>query len=207
MSQSAPNQSLQLRRRHHSVLESNVSPAVRAGELGYYAYNMATAHLISGLPCSGKTTYSVALKTDLNSVHFSLDYWLITAFGAYSIESVGHEEHVRRVLACRELIWSSAIPLLARGIDVILDDGFFLRDHRMQHIRQALEIGAQSRIHYLSISPDVLLRRVETRNARLPKYNFRIDPDMLDVFWGLFEEPSTDEGAPVLVIDGSSRSV
>ncbi len=79
---------------------------------------MAIAHLISGLPCSGKTTYSKGLSSDLNSVHFSLDYWLITAFGAYSIEFVGHEEHVRRVLACRELIWRSAVPLLVRGVDV-----------------------------------------------------------------------------------------
>jgi hypothetical protein len=57
---------------------------------------VATAHLISGLPCSGKTTYSKALGGDLNSVHFALDYWLITAVGAYTMESVGDEEHVRR---------------------------------------------------------------------------------------------------------------
>jgi len=37
---------------------------------------MSTAHLISGLPCSGKTSYAVALKADANSVLFSLDRWL-----------------------------------------------------------------------------------------------------------------------------------
>src|SRR5215470_8730164 len=109
---------------------------------------MATAHLISGLPCSGKTTYSKVLGSDLNGVHFSLDYWLITAFGMYSIESVGHEEHVRRVLACRELIRRSAAPLMARGVDVVLDDGFFFREHRMQHIEWAAEIGAEAKVHY-----------------------------------------------------------
>src|SRR5436309_15291967 len=66
---------------------------------------MATAHLISGLPCSGKTTYSMALSADADRVCFSLDCWLITSFGPYSIDSVGHDEHVRRVLVCRQLIW------------------------------------------------------------------------------------------------------
>ena len=66
---------------------------------------MATTHLISGLPCSGKTTYAVGLRAELNSVLFSLDRWLITVFGKYTIAEVGPEEHLRRVLACRELIW------------------------------------------------------------------------------------------------------
>ena len=69
---------------------------------------MATLHLMSGLPCSGKTTYARALSADLNCVLFTLDRWLITAFGKYRIADVGHPEHVRRVLACRELIWDSA---------------------------------------------------------------------------------------------------
>ena len=46
---------------------------------------MATTHLISGLPCSGKTTYAAGLRADLNGVLFSLDRWLITAFGQYAI--------------------------------------------------------------------------------------------------------------------------
>jgi predicted kinase len=167
---------------------------------------MATAHLISGLPCSGKTTYSKALTSDINSVHFALDYWLITAFGVYSIESVGHEEHTRRVLACRELIWRSAATLLVRGVDVILDDGFFLRDNRKQHIRLANEVGAQSRIHYLTAPVDLLRVRLERRNACLPKYNFRIDPGMLNVFIGLFEIPAADEGAPLVIADGGDNS-
>jgi predicted kinase len=42
---------------------------------------MPTVHLISGLPCSGKTTYAVGLKADANCVLFTLDRWLITLFG------------------------------------------------------------------------------------------------------------------------------
>ena len=161
---------------------------------------MATVHFISGLPCSGKTTYSKALSSDVHGVHFSLDYWLITAFGAYSIGSVGHDEHVRRVLACRELIRGSAAPLLVRGVDVVLDDGFFFRKHRRQHVRWAIEIGAEPKIHYLSAPVEVLKQRVEVRNERLPQYNFRIDPAMLDLFSNQFEAPSVDEGAPIIIV-------
>src|SRR5687768_14542668 len=93
---------------------------------------MATTHLISGLPCSGKTTYATGLRTEIDAALFSLDRWLIIAFGRYSIDDVGHEEHVRRVLASRELIWGAASELLRRGADVILDDGFFLRENRMR---------------------------------------------------------------------------
>jgi len=64
---------------------------------------MPALHLIAGL-ASGKTTYALALGADGNRCYFSLDRWLITAFGQYEIDIVGHAEHVRRVLACRELI-------------------------------------------------------------------------------------------------------
>jgi hypothetical protein len=109
---------------------------------------MATAHLISGLPCSGKSTYAIALKADANSILFSLDRWLITSFGKYSIASVGHEEHTRRVLACRELIWG---------------------------------------------------------NAKLPRYNFYIDPETLQGFLGLFERPSEQEGAELVVVQNVAQ--
>ncbi len=162
---------------------------------------MATVHLISGLPCSGKTTYAEALKSDAGSVHFALDYWLITAFGRYSIESLGHEEHTRRVLACRDLIWKAASPLLARDVDVILDDGFFFRDHRMQRVRLAQQLGVEAKIHFLNTPADVLRARLQRRNDGLPKYNFHIEPAMLQVFLGLFEVPSPDEGAQLVVVN------
>src|SRR5690606_2268996 len=110
---------------------------------------LKTVHLISGLPCSGKTTYSNRLSEQVDGVHFWLDYWLITLYGAYDIDEIGHDEHARRVLACRELIWDQAVEFLKRDVDVILDDGFFLREHRSRCIAKAKAIGARAKIHYL----------------------------------------------------------
>ena len=166
---------------------------------------MATLHLISGLPCSGKTTYAAAVGADANAVVFSLDRWLITAFGRYEIAAVGHQEHTRRVLGCRELIWQPASELLRRGVNVILDDGFFLRDHRVRHITLAGSLGAAAKTHYLDTPLETIRLRLEVRNQLLPTFNFQIDPALLVGFCGLFEVPSSAEGAEVVVVSEPSE--
>ena len=161
---------------------------------------MPTVHLISGLPCSGKTTYAVGLRADANCVLFCLDRWLITSFGSYSIASVGHEEHTRRVLACRELIWDVASEFLRRSVDVILDDGFFLRDNRVRYVALSNAVGARVKIHFIDTPLTLLRARLEERNAQLPRYNFHIDPETLQGFLELFEVPSSHEGAEIVVV-------
>jgi hypothetical protein len=160
---------------------------------------MPTAHLICGLPCSGKTTYARGLHADHDSVLFSLDRWLITTFGRYTLSDVGQEEHVRRVLACRELIWAQCGELLTRSVDVILDDGFFLRENRIQCIEAARAAGAHATIHLVETPVSVIESRLASRNAALPRHNFAIDPATLLSFVGLFERPSSDEGATLLL--------
>lgn len=162
---------------------------------------MKTVHLISGLPCSGKTTYSQRLAKQLDGVHFWLDYWLITLYGAYDIDTIGHPEHVRRVLACREMIWSQAKEFLRRNVDVILDDGFFLKEHRQQCIHMAREVGAHVKVHHLNTPTDVLRVRLAERNAKLPKYNFPISAERLDHFIEMYETPSAGEGAELVVVE------
>jgi predicted kinase len=166
---------------------------------------MATVHLISGLPCSGKTTYAAALRADKNCILFTLDRWLITVYGKYSIDAVGHDEHVRRVLACRELIWEIGAEFLRRNIDVVFDDGFFLRGNRMRVVALASGVGARTKIHFLDTPLAVCVERLKRRNAGLPRFNFHIGPEMLDAFIQLFEPPTEDEGAEVVVVAEDDR--
>ena len=108
------------------------------------------------------------------------------------------------MLACRELIWSSASELLRRSVDVILDDGFFFRDHRMCHVRLAEEIGANAKVHFVDTPLDVVRARLERRNASLPAYNFYVSPELLQSFIGLFEVPSRIEGAELVLVGDAS---
>jgi predicted kinase len=168
---------------------------------------MATTHLLSGLPGSGKSTYAERLSASTGAEHLSLDRWLITSFGQYAIEQVGHDEHVRRVLAMRRLIWESASALLQRGADVIVDDGFFLRQHRLDWIVRCRALGADVTTHLLEVPPETLRARLKRRNAALPPHNFTIDPSMLDKFVELFERPTADEGAELVVVEVQPKGV
>lgn len=166
---------------------------------------MTTLHLISGLPCSGKTTYAAALKADTGAITFCLDYWLITLFGKYSIDSVGHDEHVRRVLACRELIWELAQEFLRRETDVILDDGFFLKENRVKYAKLAEGIGAKAKVHFLDTSEEILRARITQRNSALPLFNFSITPVMLKAFICIFEAPSPNDVIDLVRIESTGE--
>jgi predicted kinase len=164
------------------------------------AARRATLHLISGLPAAGKTTYALRLKDERDAALFTLDRWLITTFGRYSIADVGHMEHARRLYACRELIWESAVELLRRGADVILDDGFFLRNDRQQYVGRAHELGAATTLHYIDTPLDALRARLIARNRDPGAFHFDLAPELIDTFAAFFEPPSPDEGADVIVV-------
>jgi predicted kinase len=165
-----------------------------------------TLHLISGLPCAGKTTYAERLKAERDAVHLVLDRWLITAFGRYPLDVVGHVEHARRVYACRELIWHVAEELLRRGVDVILDDGFFLRTDRRDHAARARKLGAATAIHFIDTPIEVMRTRLAARNRNPGEYHFEIAPEALDVIATFYEPPADDEGAEVIVVRDERRA-
>jgi predicted kinase len=166
---------------------------------------MPVVHLLSGLPCAGKTSYANRLRANAPCVLFTLDRWLITLFGKYTISSVGYEEHTRRVLACRELIWEAAAEFLQRSVDVVLDDGFFLREHRVRHADLAREIGATATIHFLDVPEPIIRARLLRRNADLPRFNFYIDADSLRAFVELYETPMRDEGADLVIVNDTQE--
>ena len=166
---------------------------------------IGTLHLISGLPCSGKSTYAEKLRDQREAVHLGLDRWLITCFGRYPVETVGHDEHVRRVYACREIIWEIASEFLRRGADVILDDGFILRRDREDHIARARSLGASTIIHFVDTRPETVRKRLAIRNRDPGEYRFEIDPQALDGYIAFFETPTEEEGGELVLVRDSAE--
>ncbi|MCG5054116.1 MAG: ATP-binding protein [Myxococcales bacterium] len=166
---------------------------------------MTTAHLVVGLPCSGKSVYAAALQKETGAVLFTLDHWLIEAFGRQPLGEAGHPEHVCRVLKVRRLILNVACQVLARGLDVILDDGFFLRKHRRQVITEVNGCGGAAKIHHLNPPLEVILDRLAKRNDFLPEHNFYIEDALFMRFAALFEAPTDGEGAQLLIANAGGN--
>jgi len=136
----------------------------------------------------------------------SLDHWLITSFGRYPVDVVGHDEHLRRVYACRELIWGVAAEFLSRRCEVILDDGFFLRGDREYHVGLARDLGAATAIHFVDTPAHVLRQRLVERNRDPGEFQFSIAPAALAGYTAIFERPSADEGAELVNVSGAPRT-
>ncbi len=112
-------------------------------------------------------------------------------------------EHARRLYACRELIWDVAAELLRRHSDVILDDGFFLRNDREQHIARAHQLGAAATLHFIDTPLDTLIARLAARNRAPGAFHFDIAPEEIATFKAFFQPPSPDEGADLIVVRDS----
>ncbi|MCZ0736573.1 AAA family ATPase [Phreatobacter sp. AB_2022a] len=145
---------------------------------------MATLHLICGLPGSGKSTLARRLETAGEGIRFSPDEWLL------ALGSSLHDETMRERV--EQLQWALGQQLLAGGVSVILENGFWSRAERDAYRSAAAAHGATTRLHYLAAPIEELKRRVAARNRDAPS-GATIDPEDLDSWAALFEPPGDEE--------------
>lgn len=154
---------------------------------------MSTLHLIVGLPCAGKTTYAKTLELDRSALRLTLDEWHIRLFGRdFTLEFV-HPDHDVRHKAIEEIMWDVAARALLLGIDVILDFGFWGRSEREDYRFRATVLGAEIKVHFLDAPAEVLLSRLNERNAHLPEGTFQIPAAKLIEWMQIFQAPTDDE--------------
>src|SRR5690349_8890716 len=96
----------------------------------------------------------------------------------------------------------SAEKLLVRNSDVILDDGYFRREHRRNVVDAAVALGATAKIHFIDTPLEEIRKRLADRNRNLPVYNFAIEPETLEGCIRLFETPGDADAAEVLIVQG-----
>ena len=89
--------------------------------------------------------------------------------------------------------WEIAEKVLSLGVDVILENGFWAREERDDLRERAAALGADSKLHFLDVSKDELLKRLRSRNAALPPDTFSVTEAQLELWWGWFEPPTQDE--------------
>lgn len=146
---------------------------------------MSQLHLICGLPGSGKSTLARKLEAETSAIRLTPDEWLIR------LRFDGYDEAARATI--ETIQWDFAQRLLALGVDVILESGFWSRVERMRFKARAEQLGATTRLHFLNVPRDELLRRLALRNQEAPDLTVPVDPRDLDRWIAQFEVPTADE--------------
>jgi predicted kinase len=150
---------------------------------------IATLHLICGLPCAGKTTFARRLEQEQSALRLTPDEWHTRLFGL----DLEEEEHNARHDLIESMLCEIGYRVLALGVNVILDFGFWGRSEREDHRLRAARLGADTKIHFLDVSEEVLLARLAARNAQLPPDTFPIPEDQLKGWIALFQPPTQEE--------------
>lgn len=154
-----------------------------------------------GLPCSGKSYLARQVEEKEGAVRLILDEWLSTLYGEYSLDL---EQRVERVRRCRDVMWSTTKKFLEKGIDVILDDGFFTQPVRERYATMIHEAGAIPILYYLDTPVEVIQHRLLKRNAEKPQHTFEFSIEDMEEFQRVFQPPTPSEGMELRVITPSS---
>lgn len=148
---------------------------------------MAKLILICGKLCSGKTTYAKTLP----GVSLSVDELMLSLLDPYLGEM--HEVYTSRAKA---YLCQKAEELLAMGVDVIFDWGFWKADERKAVRERFSRLGHTVELHYLKIPSNVWEARIEKRNQSVLRGEvqaYHVDDNLRNLFEALFESPEEGE--------------
>ena len=152
---------------------------------------MAKLILMVGLPFHGKTTRAKELEKEYNAIRFTPDEWQIRLFG----NEYPHPEHNKRHETIEQIMVELGFELLQKGVNVILDFGFWSKEERKFYKDKAEAMGFDFAMCYCKYSEDELIKRLEKRNKEnAAKGMFVITIETYNDFAKLFQEPSADEG-------------
>jgi predicted kinase len=165
---------------------------------------MPRVHLICGSTGAGKTTYAAALSERIRGVRFSIDDWMANLFLADRPDPSSLDWALQRIDRCERQIWTIAEQLLVRSVDVVFDFGLSTLDQRDRCRRRVAQTAAESKLHYLDVSPETRRARVLKRSQATPRTHvFEVTEAMFEAMEGLFEPPTDDElyGAMIVCED------
>ena len=147
-------------------------------------------YLLCGFIGAGKTTFARKLEERTGAVRITKDEWLIRLIGNDPTID-GYADYDRKICGLSRDV---AFQLVEKGIDVIIDEGFWEKEQRALLRRRIEAIGAEAVLYYLDTPIETIRERVARRSANPMKDSFRISRAMLDNYLKYWQPPSEDEG-------------
>ena len=144
-----------------------------------------TLHLLCGMAGAGKTTLAKRIEAETGAVRLSPDEWLLELMA----DPGDRAEMDRMRPSVEALQWQVAARLLDKGLDVVLENGFWQRDERRGRREEGQQLGARVVLHFLDVPKDILLARIEARNQTLEAGALHITEQELDLWLGSWLEP------------------
>jgi predicted kinase len=141
--------------------------------------------LICGLPASGKTTLARELEQQIPAIRLNKDDWAT---------ELGHDvwdESFR--IRLESQLWALTCELLGRGQSVILEWGHWARAERDGKRLGARALGVRAELHYLDVSLEELITRVERRQATGEWTAAPITRAHMEQWASMFEPPTDEE--------------
>ena len=150
--------------------------------------------LMVGLPGAGKTTRAKELEQATGAVRFTPDEWHLFLFGDDFHDPREHALHDQRHDRVEELQWRLGKRLLAQGVSVSLDFGFWAKEQREEKYREAQALGVEFSLCYVHAPLEELCRRLEARVQAGQKDVFQtITREDMEQWAALFQEPDEEE--------------
>ena len=150
-----------------------------------------TLILLCGLPGAGKSTLAARMAKERGAVWLSPDAWIEALLA--DLLDVAERDRLRDPV--ENLQWDHAQVLLAQGMTVILDNGFWAEEERSAYAAVALELGARIELYYLEVPFEELWRRVALRNEQLERPTFVMSRGDVEHWWPQFQPPTEEEMA------------
>jgi predicted kinase len=146
-------------------------------------------YIICGFIGAGKTTFAKKLEKKTGAVRITKDEWSISLIGNDPTID-GYDEWDAKII---ELSRDVAFHLVEKGIDVIIDEGFWEKEQRAKMKKRIEALGAKEVLYYLDTPIGTIRERVVRRNVSLTNESFKISAEMLDKYLRYWQAPSEDE--------------
>jgi predicted kinase len=123
-----------------------------------------TVYLLVGPVGAGKTVAARALERREAALRLSIDEWMIRLYGHH----MSRELFEARRAACMELLVDLSERAAARGLNVVLDCGFWKRSQRHWVRERLTRAGFAVEVWHFEVDADERWKRVAARNEALP---------------------------------------